>query len=73
MTEKRRWKRKGRVYRFYSDSAQAIIFGAEDCSFWAWGVWGKNFSEEGIVWSLKRAKEEANRNLDRISLQEGAA
>lgn len=65
--EKRRWKRSGRVYRFNSDSGQSIIFRAENTSFWKWGVWGHKFSAQGIEWSLKRAKEKANANLDRLS------
>lgn len=62
----RRWKRKGRTYRFNCKEAQSIIFGSElPMAMWAWGVWASKFSAEGIEWSLARAKQRTNEALDK--------
>lgn len=67
MSDKRRFIRKGRVYRFSVTYAQAIIFGAGDgLQMWAWGVWASNFIAEGIEGTLKRARQRVNENLDKI-------
>lgn len=63
----RMWKRKpGRMYSFNCADAQAIVFGAAQEGFWAWGVWGHHFRAEGIECSLERAKKQANENIDQV-------
>lgn len=65
---KRTFKRGGgKVYRYDSKRAQALIFGAQDTMMWAYGVWGENlFKAEGVEMSLKSARRKANEALDKV-------
>jgi hypothetical protein len=62
----RRWKRGKRRYDFGSRDAQAIIFGAQGATLWAWAVWGHKFRAEGVEFSLQSAKKKADAQLDRL-------
>ena len=57
-----------RVYRFSQSWGMAFVFGAaRPVQMWAWGVWGPDqFCEEGIAFSLKTAREKANKYLDEL-------
>ena len=71
MMKKRRWKRSGRVYRFSAPEVQSLVFSAPPpFSMWAWAVWASKFSAEGVEFSLKRAKEKANEQLDRLEAKQ---
>ena len=54
-----------RRFRCWREYVNAVIFGSDD-GMWAYGVWGHKFSAEGVGFSLKYARQKANKAIDQI-------
>lgn len=70
----KRWRKTGSRF-FRRDSASglynAMIFGAPlPMAMWAWGVWSSKRSDEGIEYSLARARTKANAVIDELEFME---
>lgn len=64
-----RWEKSGQrgFKRSGSGLFEAIIFGSPlPKQFWAWAVWSSGAAAEGVEFSLKRARHNANEVIERL-------